>query len=164
MNRTIGLLRKFQQVLPRPSFTKLTPSHQRLESIQYNATLVIIRTIRRTSKEKLCQERRFESLQSRRWFRKLSLLQNNKKRITIISLSSNSKTINLIFYLWLNSENLLVVKANHSFFKNSFSIYHHRIELIRFEYSLLSFLKAFHKMNAILYDLSVMVFLMSLTL
>ena len=103
VNRTIGLLRKFQQVLPRPSLITIYKAfirphldygdvifdqafnnsfHQRLESIQYNAALAITGAIRGTSKEKLYQELGFESLQSRRWFRKLSLLQNIKKRIT----------------------------------------------------------------------------------
>ena len=47
--------------------------HQRLESIQYNSTLTIAGAIRGNSKEKLYQELGFESLQSRRWFRGLSL-------------------------------------------------------------------------------------------
>ena len=94
MNRTIDLLRKFQQVLPRPSLITIYKAfirphldygdvifdqafnnsfHQRLESIQYNAALAITGAIRGTSMEKLYQELGFRSLQSRRWFRKLSL-------------------------------------------------------------------------------------------
>ena len=119
VNRTIDILRKYQQVLPRPFLITIYKAfirphldygdvifdqafnnsiHQRLESIQYNAALAITGAIRGTSKEKLYQELGFESLQSRRWFRKLSLLQNIKKRITTLSLSSNSKAINFIFY------------------------------------------------------------------
>ena len=119
VNRTIDLLQKFQQVLPRPSLITIYKAfirphldygdvifdqafnnsfHQRLESIQYNAALVINGAITGTSKEKLYQKLGFKSLQSRRWFRKLSLLQNNKKQITILSPSSNSKAINSIFY------------------------------------------------------------------
>ena len=100
VNRTIGLLRKFQQVLPRPSLITIYKAfirphldygdvifdqafnnsfHQRLESIQYNAALAITGAIRGTSKEKLYQELGFESLQSRRWFRKLSLFCKIKK-------------------------------------------------------------------------------------
>ena len=70
VNRTIGLLRKFQQVLPRPSLITIYKAfirhfgdvifdqvfnnffHQRLESIQYNAALAITEAIRGTSKEK----------------------------------------------------------------------------------------------------------------
>ena len=89
VNRTIGLLRKFQQILPRPSLITINKDfirplldygdvifdqafnnffHQKLESIQYNAALAIIKTIRGTSKKKPYQELSFESLQSRRWF------------------------------------------------------------------------------------------------
>ena len=94
VNRTIGLLRKFQQVLPRPSLITIYKAfirphldygdvifdqtfnnsfHQRLESIHYNAALAITGAIKGTSKEKLYQELGFESLQSEIWFRKLSL-------------------------------------------------------------------------------------------
>ena len=94
VNRTIDLLWKFHQVLPRPSLITIYKAsvrphvhygdvifdqafnnsfHQSLESIQYNAALVITGAIRGTSKAKLYQELGFESLQSRRWFRKLSL-------------------------------------------------------------------------------------------
>ena len=87
MNRTIGLLRKFQQVLPRPSLITIYKAfirphldngdiifdqafynsfHKRLESVQYNTALAIAGAIRGTSKEKLYQELGFESLQSRR--------------------------------------------------------------------------------------------------
>ena len=47
--------------------------HERLESIQYNATMAITGTIRGTSPEKLFQELGLEILKSRRWFRKLYL-------------------------------------------------------------------------------------------
>ena len=71
MNITIGLLRKFQQVLPTPSLITIykvfirphldygdvifdqafnNSFHQRLESIQYNAALAITGAIRETSK------------------------------------------------------------------------------------------------------------------
>ena len=47
--------------------------HQKLESIQYNACLAITGAIRGTSKEKLYQEIGLESLQLRRWYRKLGM-------------------------------------------------------------------------------------------
>ena len=93
VDKTIGLLRTFQQVLPRRSLITIYKAfirpyldcgdaifnpafnnyfHQRLESIQWNATLAIIGAIRGTS-IKIYQELGFESLQSRRLFRKLSL-------------------------------------------------------------------------------------------
>ena len=48
-------------------------SHEKLESIQYNACLALTGTIRGTSKEKLYQELGLESLQLRHWYRKLCL-------------------------------------------------------------------------------------------
>ena len=92
VNKTIGLLRKFQLISPRHSLitiykTFIRPHldygdviydrdfnelfHQCLESIQYNAAIAITGTIRGTSSEKLFQELRLETLKSRRWFRKL---------------------------------------------------------------------------------------------
>ena len=54
-------------------------SHQKLESIQYNACLALTGTIRGTSKEKLYQELGLESLQLRRWYRKLCLFYKSFK-------------------------------------------------------------------------------------
>ena len=45
--------------------------HQKMESIQYNAALTITGAIRGSSREKLYQELGLESLQQRRWYRKL---------------------------------------------------------------------------------------------
>ena len=91
---TMSLLRRFQQVLPRPCLitifkTFIKPPldfedvifghafnnslHQRLESIQQKSALAITGVIGRTSKEKLYQELTFQSLQFRIWFLKLSL-------------------------------------------------------------------------------------------
>ena len=91
MNRTIGLLRKLQCLIPR--FAPLTiyrtfggplhnygdiyakafnsSFHQKVGSSQYNACLAITGAIRGTSKEKLNDELGLESLHLRRWFRKL---------------------------------------------------------------------------------------------
>ena len=91
-DKTIGLLRKLLAVLPRPSLVTIYKAfirphldygdtiydqaykesfHQKLESIQYNAALAITGAIRGTSREKLYQELGLESLQKRRWYRKL---------------------------------------------------------------------------------------------
>ena len=91
-NRTIGLLRKLQNLLPREALIIIYKAfvrphldygdvlfdqafnasfHEKLESIQYNACLALTGTIRGTSKEKLYQEVGLESLQLRRWYRKL---------------------------------------------------------------------------------------------
>ena len=86
VKKTIGLLRKFQQSLPRQSLIKIYKSfiwphldygdivydptfnvsfHKNLESIQYNAPIAITGTITGTSFEKLFQELGLESLKSR---------------------------------------------------------------------------------------------------
>ena len=92
ISKTLGLLRKFQQILPRSSLLTIYKTfirsqldyadiiydqaynsafHDKLESIQYNACLAITGAIRGTSTEKISQELGLESLKSRRWFRKL---------------------------------------------------------------------------------------------
>ena len=93
-NRTIGLLRKLRNLLPREALITIYKAfvrphldygdilfdevfnasfQEKLESIQYNACLALTRTIRGTSKEKLYQEVGLESLQLRRWYIKLRL-------------------------------------------------------------------------------------------
>ena len=47
--------------------------HQKLETIQYNACSAIIGVIQGTSKEKRYQEIGLDSLQLRRWYRKLGM-------------------------------------------------------------------------------------------
>ena len=93
MSNHMGLLRKLHNILPRlvlltiyKNFTRPhldygdiiydqaynTSFHQKLELLQYNACLAITGAIRGTSREKLYEELGLESLQRRRWFRKLS--------------------------------------------------------------------------------------------
>ena len=92
VNKTIGLLRNLQNILPRGPLLTIYKSfvrphldyddviydqhhnnsfHQKLESIQDNAALAITGAIKGCSGEKLYQELGLESLQQRRWFRKL---------------------------------------------------------------------------------------------
>ena len=92
VNKTIGLLRKFQSILPRHSLLTIYKTflksdldygdviydctfnesfYQRLGPLQYNAVIAITRTTIGTSLEKLFQELGLETLKSRRWFRKL---------------------------------------------------------------------------------------------
>ena len=94
-NKTVALLRKFQNILPRSAsltiykcFVRIhldyddiiydetfnNSFHQKNESLQYNAALAITGAIRGTSTEKIYQELGLESLQQRRWYRKLCLL------------------------------------------------------------------------------------------
>ena len=86
ISKTIGLLRKLQNILPRPALLTIYKCfirphldygyiiydqaynlsfHQKLESIQYNAALALTGTIRGSSREKLYQELGLESLQLR---------------------------------------------------------------------------------------------------
>ena len=92
VNKTIGLLPKLQNTLPKTSLVTIfksfmrphfgygdiiydraynTSFHQSVESFQYYAALTITGAVRGTSREKLYQELGFESLQQRRWYRKL---------------------------------------------------------------------------------------------
>ena len=92
VNKTIWLLRKLENILPRVPLLTIYKTfvrphldyvdviydqhyniffHQKLESIQHNAALAITDTIRGSSKEKLYQELGSEPLKQRRWFRKL---------------------------------------------------------------------------------------------
>ena len=94
----MGLLRKFQQILPRSSLLTIYKTfirsrldyadinydqaynsafHDKLESIQYNARLAITGAIRGTSTEKLYQELGLESRKFRRWFGKLCHFYSN---------------------------------------------------------------------------------------
>ena len=97
VNKSIVLLFKLQMILPRRSLVTIYKSfirphleygdiifdqafdnsfHDKSESIQYNASLAMTGAIRSTSKEKLYEELGFESLQKKRWFRKLHLQQD----------------------------------------------------------------------------------------
>ena len=90
VNKTIGLLRKLHNTLPRLPLLTIYKSfvrphldygdiiydqaynvsfHQKLESIQYNSALAITGAIRGTSTEKL--KLGLETLEKRRWYRKL---------------------------------------------------------------------------------------------
>ena len=51
--------------------------YAKLECYQYKAALAMTGAINGSSSEKLYQELGIERLRSRRWFRKLSFLQNN---------------------------------------------------------------------------------------
>ena len=94
ISKTVGLLRKLHDLFPRSALITIYKAfvrpyldygdilydqaynmsfHHKLESIQYNACLAITGAIRGTSKEKLYQELGLESLQLRRWYRKLGM-------------------------------------------------------------------------------------------
>ena len=142
ISKTVGLLRKFQGILPRTSLITIyklfarphlgygdiiydqtfnESFHQRIKSIQYNAAIAITGAIRGTSSEKLYQELGLESLRSRRWLRKLCLFYKIYKN------KSPSYLYNLIpdrvkFYSARSSQidHISNITTRSSFFGNSF--------------------------------------------
>ena len=90
-----------------------------LESIQYNASLAITGAVKSTSKKKLYQELGFESLQQRRWFRKLGTFykiyknQSPSYLYNLIPLQTSSR-------ITRSSNNIPCFHFKHNFFKNSF--------------------------------------------
>ena len=95
VNKTIGIIRKLQNVRPRSALLTIYKSfirphldygdiiydksfnesfHAKLESLQYNVTLAITGAIKGSSTEKIYEELGLESLKSRRWYRKMSFL------------------------------------------------------------------------------------------
>ena len=92
INKTIGLISNLQNLLPRTALITLYKAfvrphldygdviydqahnasfHQKLESLHNNACLAITGAICGSSREKIYQQLGFESLQQRRWYRKL---------------------------------------------------------------------------------------------
>ena len=140
VNKTIGLLHKPQNILPRQSLITIYKSfirphldygdtiydraynssfHQNIESNQYNAALAITGAIKETSEEKIYQELGFESLQQRLWYRKLCCLFEIFKNwspgysFQLVSLSTSR-------HLTRNPDNISQIRTKHNFFKNSF--------------------------------------------
>ena len=93
--------------------------HQKLESIQYNACLAITGAMRGTSKEKLYQELGLESLQLRRWYRKLGMFYKifKSKSPQYLSKLIPEKTSP---YVTRNADNVFLFNIKHNFYKNSF--------------------------------------------
>ena len=140
VNKSIGLLRKLQNLLPRRSLVTIYKSfirphidygdvifdqaynksfHEKLENFQYNASLAITGAIRGTSKEKLYQELGLESLQHRSWFRKLctfhKIFKNRSPRYFYELLPIKATPHNT-----RSSINLPLFHIRHNFFKNPF--------------------------------------------
>ena len=141
VNKTIGLLRKLQNTLPRTSLITIfksfirplldygdiiydraynTSFHQNIESIQYNAALAITGAVRGTSREKLYQTLGFESLQQRRWYRKLccffKIINNQLQRYRFQLVPSLNTR-----YFSRNSENIPQLRTKHDFLESLFS-------------------------------------------
>ena len=91
----------------------------KIESIQCNACFAITGGIRGTSKEKLYQELDLESLQHRRWYRKLCCLykivvDKSPNYLCKVFLSSNT------IYETRNTNDIPLMNIKHNFFKNTF--------------------------------------------
>ena len=139
-NKTVGLLRKLQNTLPRQALITIYKAfirphldygdilydqaynasfHQKLEKIQYNACIAITGGIRGTSKEKIYRELGLESLESRRWFRKLCFffkILKNKSPDYLFKIIPQRRSS----YITRNSDEIPLFKTNHNFYKNSF--------------------------------------------
>ena len=137
ISKNMGLIRKFQPILPRFSLLTIYKTfvrphldygdmiydqtynasfHRKLESIQYSACLAIIGTIRGTSYKKLNQELGSETLQSRRWFRKLCLfykIVNNQSPSYLLDYIPSTHRI----YNTRNAANVPRIISKHIFFK-----------------------------------------------
>ena len=139
-NRGISILCKLQTVWPREALLTIYKSffrrhfyygdviydksfsdsfHAKLKSYQYKAPLAMTGAIKGSSTEKLYQELRIEHLRSRRWFRKLCIFYK------IIKSKSPPYLLNLIpsssrLHTTRNSDNIILFKVRHNFFKNIF--------------------------------------------
>ena len=138
VNKTIGLLRKLHNTLPRLPLLTIYKSfirphldygdiiydqaynvsfHQKLESIQYNSALAITGAIRGTSTEKLYNELGLETLEKRRWYRKLcclySVYENHSPKYFF-----NIIPITVSRYNTRNTYNISQFKVKHNFFGN----------------------------------------------
>ena len=137
-NKTIGLLRKLSNLLPRQSLVAIYKAFVRpylvygdalydqtfnnsfcakMKSIQYNACLAITGAIRGTSRQKIFQELGLKSLQLRHRYRKICLFykvfknQHSKYLFNLIPVRSTP-------YATRTVGNISLIKAKHNFFKN----------------------------------------------
>ena len=139
-NKTLYLLCKLQNPLPRAALITLYKSfikpyldygniiyeqafnssfHEKLESIQYSASLAITGAIRGTSREKLYNKLGFESLHAKRWYRKLCcfykfyVFKQPEYLFNLIPVRTPN-------YRTRNADDVPYFKIRHNFFKNSF--------------------------------------------
>ena len=140
ISKTIGLLRKLQNILPRSALLAIYKCFirphldygdiiydqaynlsflQKLESIQYNAALAITGTIRGSSREKLYQQLGLESLQLRRWYRKLCCFYKICNKQAPGYLTELIPTRNEV-YQTRHLANITSLSFKHNFFKNTF--------------------------------------------
>ena len=101
--------------------------HQKIESVQYNSALAITGTIRGTSKEKLYHELGLETLEKRRWYRKLCCF------FKIFRNQSPEYLFNIVLtsvrpYNTRNANNIPQFKVKQFFPKFIFPFYSYRME------------------------------------
>ena len=138
VNKTIGILRKLQHILPREPLLTFYKSfvrphldygdviydqhynnsfHQKLESIQYNAALAITGPIRGSSRETLYQELGLESLKQRRWFRRLcyffKITKNQSPKYLFVKIS----TTRAVYRARNNIDNIPRFNVKHTFLR-----------------------------------------------
>ena len=93
--------------------------HQNPEFIQYNPALAITDAIRGTSKEKLFDELGLETLEKRRWYRKLccffEIFRHKCPKYLFNIIPTSVSTYNT-----RNTNNIPLFKVKHNFFRNSF--------------------------------------------
>ena len=140
VSRSIALLRKLRIFLPRSSLIAIYKSfirphldygdilydqafnnsfHAKLESIQYKASTAILGVINGSNREKVYQELGLESLQSRRWMRKLFMFYKMSRNLVPNYLCELIPKAERSYNL-RNSNDIPFVKFKHNFFKNSF--------------------------------------------
>ena len=140
INKTIGLLCKLHNTLPRLPLLTIYKSflrpqldygdiiynqaynvsfHQKLESVQYNSALAITGAIRGTSTEKLYNELGLETLEKRRWYRKLCCFYKVYKSHSPKYLF-NIIPVTVSIYNTRSTNNISQFKVKHIFFRNSF--------------------------------------------
>ena len=138
VNKPIGLLRKFQLVLPRSSLFTIYKTfirspfnyadvgcnqsykssfHEKLESIQYNAALTVAGAKRGSSSEKLYQKLGLKALQIGRQVKKtLRQFFKNKSPRYLFNIIPTKLRVHNTRYC----DNILLLKIKHNYFRSSF--------------------------------------------
>ena len=106
-------------VRPHLNYGDITYAKALIESIQYNAALVIAGTIRRTSREKIYFELGIESILDRRWYRKLCVFYKMLNNMSPKCLSDIIPSFTRR-YSSRNVNNIPLVRANNDYFMNIF--------------------------------------------
>ena len=148
ISKTIGLLLKLQNILPRPAllttykcfirpyldYGDITYDqaynlsfHQKLESIQYNAAFALTWAIRGSSREKLYQELGLESLHLRQWYKKLCCFYKIYNKQALGYLTELIPTRNEA-YQTRDVANVPSLSFKHNLFQNTFNKFKNILE------------------------------------